>query len=269
MEKPHRARKRFGQNFLHDGNIIGRMLQSIAARDGDQIVEIGPGQGALTYPLLEQLGKLTAIELDRDLITQLKLQALHCGDLTLHQGDALKFDFSTLGSVADKLRIVGNLPYNISTPILFHLAEHSAVIQDMHVLLQKEVAQRIAAAPGGGDYGKLSIMMQVRFQTQLLFDVLPGAFHPPPKVKSTFIRLTPHAEPLIESELLPALNQVVSAAFSQRRKTLRNTLKPLFSAAQLEQLGIDPAKRAETLMLSSYLELARLLARISHQDFES
>ncbi len=257
-DNQHRPRKRFGQNFLHDQNVLSRMVQSIYPRKDDRIVEIGPGQGALTCPLLEQHGSLTAIELDRDLAPLLLEKCASLGEFTLHQGDAMKFDFSAIASEDEKIRIVGNLPYNISTPILFHLAKYAPLIQDMHVLLQREVGTRITAEPGGGDYGKLSIMMQSIFQTSLLFNVGPGAFKPPPKVQSTFIRLTPHATPIINIKDQSRFNEVVTAAFSQRRKTLRNSLKTQVTLEQFEAADIDPSRRAETLSLQEFARLSNL-----------
>lgn len=256
-DNQHRPRKRFGQNFLHDQGVISRMLQSINPQAGDMLVEIGPGEGALTCPLLEQHGELTAIELDRDLAPQLQDKCAGIGRLILHQGDALKFDFSSLVTGDKKIRLVGNLPYNISTPILFHLEQYAPVIQDMHVLLQREVGTRITAEPGGSDYGKLSVMMQKTFQTALLFNVGPGAFRPPPKVQSTFIRLTPHPAPVVEIQDQKRFNEIVTAAFSQRRKTLRNALKTHLSTEQFEAAAIDPSRRAETLSLEEFSRLAR------------
>ncbi len=255
----HRPRKRFGQNFLHDQSVLVRMMRTINPQPGDAIVEIGPGEGALTCPLLKAHGKLTAIELDRDLIPPLEDKCRNLGTFTLLRGDAVKFDFSTLVSGDNKLRIVGNLPYNISVPMLFHLAEHAVIIRDMHVLLQREVAYRIAAQPGGGHYGRLSVMMQTIFDVALLFDIGPGAFRPPPRVHSTFVRLMPHAAPIIDIPSTEALATVVTAAFSRRRKTLRNGLKQLFDSTRIKSAGIDPSRRAETLSLEEFASLARVL----------
>ncbi|NOY62622.1 MAG: 16S rRNA (adenine(1518)-N(6)/adenine(1519)-N(6))-dimethyltransferase RsmA, partial [Gammaproteobacteria bacterium] len=189
----HRARKRFGQNFLHDGHVIARIVAAVRPRPGQQIVEIGPGQGALTEPLLDAAGELDVVELDRDLIPLLEQRFNAQQTLRIHQADALKFDFSTLrGDCADAaLRVVGNLPYNISTPLLFHLLSFSGLIKDMHFMLQKEVVDRLAAQPGGGDYGRLSVMMQYHCQVERLFVVKPGSFTPVPKVDSAIVRLTP------------------------------------------------------------------------------
>lgn len=259
MSDIHRPRKRFGQNFLHDSLIIERMIQSIAPLPDDHIIEIGPGEGALTCPLLKQHGRLTAIELDRDLVPRLQEKCRNLGDLKLYQADALKFDFKQLANDKHKLRIVGNLPYNISTPILFHLASYAGIIKDVHVLLQKEVAQRINASPGNKDYGRLSVMMQYTFASELLFDVVPGAFRPPPRVTSTYIKLTPHPSPVVSLNNPDTLAQIVATAFSQRRKTLRNCLKNLLDSEQIENAGIDSGRRPETLSLKEFADLANML----------
>jgi len=261
MSQPpvHRARKRFGQNFLHDQNVLARMVQAINPLDGDRLLEIGPGEGALTCPLLKLHGDLTAIELDRDLGPGLIEKCRPLGQFRLLQGDAMKFDYSDLASPDDRIRVVGNLPYNISTPILFHLATHAPLIKDMHVLLQKEVANRITSAPGSKEYGRLSVMLQIIFNVAHLFDVGPGAFRPPPKVQSTFIRLTPHQQPIIPLTGQANLSLVVGKAFSQRRKTLRNSLHPLLDSDQINAAGIDPSRRAETLSLQEFAVLANKL----------
>ena len=257
---PHQPRKRFGQNFLHDQYVLSKMVQAINPVSGDKLVEIGPGEGALTCPLLELHGELTAIELDRDLGPRLIEKCAPLGQLRLLQDDAMKFDYSTLASVTNKIRVVGNLPYNISTPILFHLASHAHLIQDLHVLLQKEVAHRITAEPGSKIYGRLSVMMQFTFKVSHLFNVAPGAFRPPPKVQSTFIRLTPHPKSIVQLDDFANFSRIVSAAFSQRRKTLRNSLRALLDETQIEQAGIDPVRRAETLTLEEFANLANMLA---------
>jgi 16S rRNA (adenine1518-N6/adenine1519-N6)-dimethyltransferase len=235
------------------------MVQAINPSNGDRLLEIGPGEGALTCPLLKLHGALTAIELDRDLGPTLIEKCRPLGEFTLLQDDAMKFDYTTLASPDDRIRIAGNLPYNISTPILFHLAGHAPVIQDMHVLLQKEVANRITAAPGTKAYGRLSVMLQIIFGVTHLFDVGPGAFRPPPKVQSTFIRLAPHTQPVVAPPDQPALAAVVNQAFSQRRKTLRNSLQPLLDTDQMAQAGIDAGRRAETLSLQEFAALAKML----------
>ena len=235
------------------------MVQAIHPRPGDVMVEIGPGEGALTCPLLKAHGTLIAIELDRDLAPMLENKCRDIGTLTMLQGDAVQFDFSTLASTDSRLRIAGNLPYNVSVPMLFCLASHAAIIHDIHVLLQREVACRIAAQPGGSHYGRLSVMMQATFEAALLFDVGPGAFKPAPRVQSTFIRLLPHAVPVIDTASTKALAMTVTAAFSRRRKTLRNSLKSLLDSSQIQSAGIDPSRRAETLSLREFASLAHVL----------
>jgi 16S rRNA (adenine1518-N6/adenine1519-N6)-dimethyltransferase len=252
----HKPRKRFGQHFLHDPRTLEKILLSIEPGPADTVVEIGPGEGALTCLLLRQLDKMIAIELDRDLVPLLEQKCQQLGELELYNADALKFDFCQLSHDNTKLRIVGNLPYNISTPLLFHLADHAGCIQDMHVMLQKEVAQRITAQPGNKNYGRLSVMMQFYFAAQSLFDISPGAFRPPPKIHSSFLRLVPHATPPVEIKDFGHFSNIVTAAFSQRRKTIKNCLKGLASETQIESAGIDPAVRAETLPLAAFAALA-------------
>lgn len=220
------------------------------------MVEIGPGLGALTAPLARALDTLHVIELDRDIVKQLREQYAD-GKLVIHEGDALKFDFAALGkNLRAQLRVVGNLPYNISTPLLFHLAEHIACIRDIHVMLQKEVVERMVAAPGGSDYGRLSVMLQYRFDMEKVLDVGPEAFYPQPKVDSAVVRMLPRIqrEPAAQDEALFA--RITTAAFSQRRKTLRNTLKNILEIADLEALGIDPGARAETLAIGDFVRIA-------------
>ncbi|MGD9582477.1 MAG: 16S rRNA (adenine(1518)-N(6)/adenine(1519)-N(6))-dimethyltransferase RsmA [Lysobacterales bacterium] len=251
----HVARKRFGQNFLHDRNVIARILRSIAAAPGQRLVEIGPGQGALTYPLLDAIGDLTAIEIDRDLIALLRRDAPRHGRLHLIEADALDFDFTALAA-GGRLRLVGNLPYNISSPILFHALTHAGVIEDMHFMLQKEVVERMAASHGNKDYGRLSVMLQARCQVEPLFLVPPGAFTPAPKVESAIVRLTPLPAEQIADRPFAALDRIVRAAFGQRRKTLRNALAGVLEAEQLSTLGIDPGLRAEQVSVIDFLRLA-------------
>lgn len=256
----HRARKRFGQNFLHDAGVIYRILRSIHARAGQRLVEIGPGQGALTEGLVDSGAKLDVIELDQDLVPLLKMRFGLNPQFTLHQGDAMKFDFAALANNGERLRVVGNLPYNISTPLIFHLLEHAPVIEDMHFMLQKEVVERLAAQPGSGDWGRLSIMVQYFCEVEHLFNVGPGAFNPPPKVDSAIVRLVPHRtlpHPARDHRLL---ERVVREAFNQRRKTLRNTLKNLLSAAEIEAAGVDGSLRPEQLDLAAFVRLADQLA---------
>jgi 16S rRNA (adenine1518-N6/adenine1519-N6)-dimethyltransferase len=245
-DTPHRARKRFGQHFLHDQGVIARIIAAIAPQPGVRLVEIGPGLGALTGPLLARLGRLEVVEIDRDVIPRLIASAAGQGELIVHEADALKFDFSTLAAAGEKLRVCGNLPYNISTPLLFHLLESSAVITDMHFMLQKEVVARMAAPPDCGDYGRLTVMLQTHCTVTRLFDVGPGAFRPPPRVDSAIVRLVPHATPPFEVADRRRFAAVVLAAFSQRRKTLRNSVSGLVGPAGFEAAGIDPGRRAET-----------------------
>jgi 16S rRNA (adenine1518-N6/adenine1519-N6)-dimethyltransferase len=263
MSEPyqHRARKRFGQNFLHDAGVIHRILRAIAAKRGERVVEIGPGQGALTEGLVGSGAHLNVVELDFDLIPLLKLKFGRAPNFELHQGDALKFDFTRLSQQPHDLRIVGNLPYNISTPLIFHLLAHSSRIRDMHFMLQKEVVQRLAAIPGGGDWGRLSIMVQYHCRVEHLFDVGPGAFNPPPKVDSAIVRLVPHERLPHPAQDPQMLERVVREAFNQRRKTLRNTLRRLLDVHDIEAAGIDPGLRPEQLDLAAFVRLADRLAQ--------
>jgi 16S rRNA (adenine1518-N6/adenine1519-N6)-dimethyltransferase len=257
---PHKARKRFGQNFLHDAQIIDRIVRAITPKEGQQLVEIGPGQGAITAPLLKAGAELTAIEIDRDLAALLRERFVDQPRFHLVEMDVLKFDFATLGAQPASLRILGNLPYNISTPLLFHLLQYADLIHDMVFMLQLEVVDRLAAGPGSDDYGRLSVMMQYRCSVEKLFKVPPGAFNPQPKVDSAIVRLVPR-RPLPHPATDEALfERVVREAFSQRRKTLRNTLRQLVSPEQFEELGIDATRRAETLELGDYVRIANLLA---------
>lgn len=252
----HAPRKRFGQNFLVDQGIIGAIVQAIDPRPQDTLVEIGPGLGALTEPLMQRLEHLHVVEIDRDLIARLK--KLHSRErLTIHEGDALNFDFGSLGP---RLRVAGNLPYNISTPLLFHLASFAEQIWDMHFMLQKEVVERMVAEPGDSAYGRLSVMLQYRFYLDWLIDVPPESFDPPPKVQSAVVRLMPKPVEELHVRNQEHLAQVVTAAFSQRRKMLRNTLKGLFSDAELEALAIPLTSRAEELPLATFVSLANRLS---------
>ncbi len=257
---PHRPRKRFGQHFLHDPGTIRRILAAIDPRPGQHLVEIGPGQGALTVPLLASGARLDLVELDRDLAALLASR-LQGERLRIHQADALHFDFSALAGASGGLRVVGNLPYNVSTPLLFHLLAQAHAIQDMHFMLQREVVERMAAAPGGGDYGRLSVMVQYRCRVQMLFRIGPGAFTPPPKVESAFVRLVPHASlphPARDEGLFARL---VRQAFGRRRKTLRNALRGLADLRDFAAAGIDPGRRPETLFVSEFVALSNHLAR--------
>ncbi len=258
----HRPRKRFGQNFLHDRATIDRIIQVIAPRPGQALVEIGPGQGALTYPLLRAAHAMAAVEMDRDLVAALRDRAAEFGALDLYQGDALEFDFAGLAEQAKQpLRIVGNLPYNISTPLLFHLFGALSQIRDMHFMLQREVVDRMAAAAGSAAYGRLSVMTQYHCAVERLLVIPPGAFFPPPKVQSAFVRLTPHAEPPVAVHDPLSLPRVVAQAFSQRRKTLRNSLKPLLSEQAILEAEVDPSLRPERLDLDAFARLANRLSR--------
>lgn len=252
----HKARKRFGQNFLRDPSVIARIVASIAIKPDDNLVEIGPGQGAITGLLLEKANALNVVELDRDLIPILLAQFANNPGFTIHQADALKFDFSELYEPQRPLRIVGNLPYNISTPLIFHLLSLGNKVADMHFMLQKEVVQRMAAPPGGKDYGRLSIMTQYHCQVAQLFNVPPECFVPQPKVESAIVRLVPRAEYKALAEDPRLLDSLVSAAFQQRRKTLRNALKRWCSSEDLEALAINPGARPETISMADYVRLA-------------
>ena len=251
-------RKRFGQHFLHDRQVIDRIIGALAPLASDTIVEIGPGAGALTYPLLDRLGHLVAIELDRDLVPVLRQRSAAHGELRLIEADVLTVDFTALAA-GSPLRLVGNLPYNISTPILFHALEHAAAIRDMHFMLQKEVVERMAAAPGGKEYGRLTVMLQARCSVEPLFEVPPGAFHPPPKVDSAVVRLLPLPANRPAPRDPAVFEQVVRHAFAQRRKTLRNALSDLADSAQLVAAGVDPQARAETIPVGAYIALANSL----------
>jgi 16S rRNA (adenine1518-N6/adenine1519-N6)-dimethyltransferase len=252
----HRPRKRFGQHFLVDRNAIERIVAALDPRPEDNIVEIGPGMGALTAPLLERVAHLTVIEIDRDLAARVAAE-YPAERLTVHVADALEFDFGALGP---DLRVVGNLPYYISSPLLFHLAQYDAALRDVTVMLQKEVVDRMAAAPATPEYGRLSVMLQVRFRVERLFRVPAGAFRPTPKVDSAVARLAPlrQARPQVADEALFA--RIVAAAFGQRRKTLRNALKTLATEADLERAGIAPGARGETLSVADFVRLASALA---------
>jgi 16S rRNA (adenine1518-N6/adenine1519-N6)-dimethyltransferase len=254
----HHPRRRFGQNFLHDPRVIGRIVDAIAPRPGDRIVEIGPGQAALTRPLIERTGHITALEIDRDLAQDLR-EEFTAENLTLVVGDALDFDWSTIGGA---LRIVGNLPYNISSPLLFALLPLADRVIDQHFMLQKEVVDRMVAAPGSRTYGRLSAMLQYRYRLTKLFDVPRGAFRPPPEVTSSIVRM----EPLAAEELPRAdptrYARVVAAAFGQRRKTLRNALASVLDAERIAAAGIDPQARAETLSVQDFARLSAAIDTI-------
>ncbi len=256
MDKPqHQARKRFGQNFLHDPAIIGRIVDIINPQAEDNLIEIGPGQGALTRPLLERTKQLNVIEIDRDLVSLLKEEFAMASDrLHIHEADVLKFDFTTLG--LSKLRIVGNLPYNISTPVLFHLLDNAELIQDMLFMLQKEVVDRICASPDSHKYGRLSVMLQYACEVDALMTIKPGAFKPAPKVDSAIVRLIPKKTIDTPVTNFAVFSRLVRDAFSQRRKTIRNALKTYFSNDDFEALDIASDKRPENLSVNNYVTLA-------------
>lgn len=251
----HIARKRFGQHFLCDNDVIACIMHAIRPQAGENLVEIGPGLGALTGPLLLQLPFFHVVELDRDIVIRLQHQ-YSPAQLNIHQADALNFDFSQLGA---DLRVVGNLPYNISTPLLFHLA--SFAVRDIHVMLQKEVVDRMTAAVGGHAYGRLSVMLQYRFEMEPLFDVPPDAFNPPPKVNSSVIRMIPRPVTALTAHSTTQFEQVVATAFSQRRKTLRNSLSALMNEADFTALQLDSQRRAETVSVPEYIHIANYLSQ--------
>jgi len=251
----HHPRKRFGQNFLHDPNVIRRILSVVDPRPGERLVEIGPGRGAITTGLLQAAERLDVVELDQDLIGPLARRCANLGALTLHNADALAFDLCALYP-RGRLRLVGNLPYNLSTPLLFHFLDQADCIRDIHFMLQQEVVERIAAGPGSKVYGRLSVMIQVYCRAESLFRVGPGAFTPVPKVNSAFVRLIPH-RPLPYPVQNPAcLSRLVAQAFGQRRKTLRNSLRGLVNPWLLEAQGLDPGQRAEDLSVAAFVHLA-------------
>jgi 16S rRNA (adenine1518-N6/adenine1519-N6)-dimethyltransferase len=264
---PHYAKKRFGQNFLVDTSVINRIVDSIQPQSDDLMVEIGPGLGAMTKPLLSRLDQLNVIELDRDIIPKLIkscvfADASNKDKLIIHQHDVLKFDFLAFYNELHsekKLRVVGNLPYNISTPVLFLLLKNRHIIQDMHFMLQKEVVDRIVATPGIKNYGRLSVMLQTFCETQALFEVSPYAFQPPPKVDSAILRLQPKTQFENEIHDFSLYENLVRQAFSQRRKTLRNTLKGLCTSTQIEQAGLSPQQRAEELSIADFVHLYTLI----------
>lgn len=256
----HRPRKRFGQHFLHDPQVTSRILAAICPQPGERVVEIGPGLGVLTCPLLQRLGELDVVEIDRDLIPELQRRCGNFGELRVHCADALDFDFATLAARPSSLRVVGNLPYNISTPLLFHLLEALPYIRDMHFMLQQEVVQRITASPGGKDYGRLSVMLQFHCEAEYLFHVGRGAFSPPPQVESAVLRLRPRRAPPVALGDPAAFATLVQTAFSHRRKTLRNALRGLADAEVIIRAGIDPALRPEALSVADFARLSNALS---------
>jgi 16S rRNA (adenine1518-N6/adenine1519-N6)-dimethyltransferase len=255
-------RKRFGQHFLCDQAIIQRIVATLAPAASLHLVEIGPGQGALTIPVLKQTKQLEVIELDRDLIPVLKERAAKLGALTVHEADVLAFDLASIKKDERLLHVFGNLPYNISTPLIFHLLDYANIIADMLFMLQKEVAERLAAKPRDEQYGRLSVMVQYYCQVDLLFDVPPEAFFPPPQVQSSIVRLIPYREPPHLAINFETFANIVKQAFGQRRKTLRNSLKKTVSAEQWEQLKINPTMRPEDLSVNDFVNISNLVSRV-------
>lgn len=253
----HTARKRFGQNFLQDSRIIADIVQAVRPQPADTVVEIGPGLGAITEPLAAKLDCLHVCEIDRDIIGYLKTRP-YAGKLVIHEGDVLQFDFA---SVPGRKKIVGNLPYNISTPLLFHLSRYADEVEDMHFMLQKEVVERMVAEPGSNDFGRLSVMLQYFFEMEKLLDVPPEAFSPAPKVDSAVVRLIPAKYRIGQAQDFEQFAALVKQAFHQRRKTIRNNLKGLADEDDLQAAGISPQERAEHIAPEKYVALANLLAQ--------
>lgn len=255
---PHKARKRFGQNFLHDHGVIRRIVACIAPKKGQRIVEIGPGKGALTEGIISVTERMDVVELDRDLIPILKVNLFRYPELTVHEADAMKFDFSSLAT-EQAIRVVGNLPYNISTPLIFHLLSQASIIEDMHFMLQKEVVDRLAARPGDNLYGRLSVMAQYYCAVESLFVVGPESFDPAPKVESAIVRMTPHKEIPYPVSDLKTLEDMVRIGFHQRRKTLRNNYKGVLENEDFETLNIDPSLRPERLDVEDFVRIANFV----------
>lgn len=262
-EGQHKARKRFGQNFLIDHGIINGIVRAVHPKKDDQIVEIGPGKGAITELLAAECDNLSVIELDRDLVPWLKVKFEKHPNFKLFQADALRFDFNDLMVDNQPLRIVGNLPYNISTPLIFHLLSYSGKVKDMHFMLQKEVVKRMTAQPGSGAYGRLGIMVQYYCQTEDLFEVPPTSFDPPPKVDSAIVRLVPHKTLPFVANNVKTLESLVNAAFQQRRKTLRNTLKQILTEEQLAQMPVDLSLRPENISIEDYVKMSNILGDLT------
>ncbi|MDO6565659.1 16S rRNA (adenine(1518)-N(6)/adenine(1519)-N(6))-dimethyltransferase RsmA [Alteromonas sp. 1_MG-2023] len=262
----HTARKRFGQNFLHDDYVIGQIVSAINPQHEQNLVEIGPGLGALTDPVCDEVEALTVIELDRDLAKRLREHPFNGSKLTVIEQDAMTMDFTELAKtmpVKDKgLRVFGNLPYNISTPLMFHLFSHAACVDDMHFMLQKEVVNRLAAGHGSKSYGRLSVMAQYYCKIMPVLNVPPGAFKPPPKVDSAVVRLIPHKTPPVDVVSVATLERVCAQAFNQRRKTIRNSLKESLTEAQISALGINPTVRAEVLSLQDFATIANAVSAL-------
>jgi 16S rRNA (adenine1518-N6/adenine1519-N6)-dimethyltransferase len=257
----HQPRKRFGQHFLHDRNIVEKIINTVNPQPGQTIVEIGPGLGALTLPLLDRIGELHVIELDRDLAKIISDQCKNIGKLYLHNADALELDFCMLAE--KNIRVIGNLPYNISTPLIFHLLDQLNCISDMVFMLQEEVVDRMNAEPGTRTYGRLSVMVQAKCRVQKMFHVGSGSFNPPPKVESAIVKLEPHKIPVADIKSQDAFKTIVRESFNQRRKTLRNALNNFLDAKQIESLGIDTGLRPEQLTIQQFASLANL-----YHDFQ-
>lgn len=252
--------KRLGQHLLTDKNTISAIVQAIAPAPEQNICEIGPGLGAITLPVLKNAGAMHAIEIDRGLSKELLKQCAGIGTLTLHQGDVLKFDFNHVARTTHPVRLIGNLPYNISTPLLFHLLQFPRMITDMHFMLQKEVVERITAVPGTSEYSRLSITVQSCYRVQNLFDIAPGMFSPPPKVTSSFMRLQPDPDNLEKIHDRALFNKLVETAFQQRRKTIKNSLAKTATEMELQQAAIDPGQRPQEISIQQYINLANLLS---------
>lgn len=260
VHQGHRARKRFGQNFLHDGGVIDNIVRAIHPQPGQGLVEIGPGLAALTEPVADACERLHVVELDRDLADRLESHPFLSERLSVHRGDALKFDFRALSEeIGQPLRVFGNLPYNISTPLIFHLLEQLDVISDMHFMLQKEVVERMGASPGSKAFGRLTVMIQQACDVTHVLNVPPGAFTPAPKVDSAVVRLQPKAVPTVIVKDRKMLNHVCLTGFNQRRKTVRNNFKEILSESELEALNIDPSVRPETLSVNDFCNIANML----------
>ena len=251
----HITRKRFGQHFLNDDGVIHSIINTIGPQHKKTLVEIGPGRGAITLPLLEYDVHMHLIEIDRDLVKWWREKQQQGLNIDVHEADVLRFDFNELGSQENPIHLIGNLPYNISTPLFFRLIDFHSIIADMCFMVQKEVALRLTAQPGEKPYGQLSVWLQLHYQTELLFDVAPGSFSPPPKVDSSIIRMQPHENPPVEVTNKEQFHKFIEAAFAQKRKTLRNNLKKILSAEQMQTAGIDPSRRAETLTLKEFAAL--------------
>ena len=259
VHQGHFSRKRFGQNFLHDQTIIHRIVMAISPKPGQHIVEIGPGLGALTAEVLPLVGEMDAIEIDRDLIIKLQAMAENVGELRIHSGDALKFNFAELAKEGEQLRVFGNLPYNISTPLIFHLCSHGSLIKEMHFMLQKEVVDRMVSGPGSKRYGRLSVMVQYFCQVRCLFFVPASSFTPAPKVESAIVRLQPHATKPFVAKDEKLFAKLVTTAFNHRRKTLRNAVKEMVTEEQLIAAGVKPEARPETIGLAAYVAISNCL----------